>query len=97
MSLPFYETLFLPNTALRIAISAVIVTMLLMRPTSMLPEKLTLPLATAYVIIATAKSVNVSARKVIKNSWVFDFDWLPLPWSLMQYRGFDVYLSGKTP
>lgn len=56
------------------AISAVMVTILLINPTSILPEKPTLPLAMAYVITPTAKSVRVSARKVIKNSWVFDFD-----------------------
>ena len=54
--------------------SAVIVTILLIRPMSMLPEKPTLPLAIAYVMIATANNVMVSARKVIRNSCVFDFD-----------------------
>jgi hypothetical protein len=63
----------------------------------MLPEKLTLPLATAYVIIATANSVNVSARKIMRNSWVLDFDWLPLPWSLMDHKKLAIYLNGETP
>ena len=54
--------------------SAVMVTMLLMRPMSMLPVKLTLPLTIAYVMIATANNVMVSARKVIRNSSVLDFD-----------------------
>jgi hypothetical protein len=54
--------------------SAVMVTMLLMRPMSILPVKPTLPLAIAYVMIATANKVMVSARKVIRNSCVLDFD-----------------------
>ena len=83
----YYETLFLPNTVLRIAMSEVIVTTLLISPTSMLPDKLTLPLAIAYVTTATANNVSVSARKVIKNPCVLDFARIPLGgWSLTERR-----------